>query len=272
MPRFPGIKRRSHSELKQLYAQKLLDDSTGAYDEFDLEKIPLERDYNLLAFMIEHSRVLKDWQKNLLSIIEDNSSYFIPQALTKIMNEGWAVLMHEKILNELTLPDKYHLPFIKLHNQVIRPQLGEMNPYFLGYRIFKDIEEKYGFEECKLVREVHNDITFLRKYLTQELCDDMNLFTYSHKKEHGYSTIDNVSDERGWEMVRDDLIKNIGLNSIPIVYVEEITKQHTLILRHEHDGRDLDIPYAKKVHQYIEELWGDEVKLFTVLEGDDWEF
>lgn len=272
VPRFPGIKRRSHSELKQLYAQKLLDDSTGAYDDFDLEKIPLERDYNLLAFMIEHSRVLKDWQKNLLSIIEDNSSYFIPQALTKIMNEGWAVLMHEKILNELTLPDKYHLPFIKLHNQVIRPQLGEMNPYFLGYRIFKDIEEKYGFEECKLVREVHNDITFLRKYLTQELCDDMNLFTYSHKKEHGYSTIDNVSDERGWEMVRDDLIKNIGLNSIPIVYVEEITKQHTLILRHEHDGRDLDIPYAKKVHQYIEELWGDEVKLFTVLEGDDWEF
>ena len=272
VPRFPGIKRRSHSELKQLYAQKLLDDSTGAYDDFDLEKLPLERDYNLLAFMIEHSRVLKDWQKNLLSIIEDNSSYFIPQALTKIMNEGWAVLMHEKILNELTLPDKYHLPFIKLHNQVIRPQLGEMNPYFLGYRIFKDIEEKYGFEECKLVREVHNDITFLRKYLTQELCDDMNLFTYSHKKEHGYSTIDNVSDERGWEMVRDDLIKNIGLNSIPIVYVEEITKQHTLILRHEHDGRDLDIPYAKKVHQYIEELWGDEVKLFTVLEGDDWEF
>jgi stage V sporulation protein R len=272
VPRFPGIKRRSHSELKQLYAQKLLDDTTGAYDDFDLEKVPLERDYNLLAFMTEHSRNLKDWQRNLLSIIEDNSSYFIPQALTKIMNEGWAVLMHEKILNELTLPDKYHLPFIKLHNQVIRPQLGDMNPYFLGYRIFKDIEKKYGFEECKFVREVHNDITFLRKYLTQELCDDMNLFTYSHKKVHGYSTIDNVSDERGWEMVRDDLIKNIGLNSIPIVYVEEITKQHTLILRHEHDGRDLDIPYAKKVHQYIEELWGDEVKLFTVLEGDDWEF
>ena len=34
-------------------------------------------------------------------IIEENSMYFVPQALTKIMNEGWAVLIHEKIVKEL---------------------------------------------------------------------------------------------------------------------------------------------------------------------------
>jgi len=272
VPRYPGIRRYTNEEIKLVYVQKIHEDNTGQYKDFDLDKIPLERDYNLLAFIAEHSRSLKEWQRNLITIIEENSSYFIPQAMTKIMNEGWAVLMHEKIVQELELPDKYHLPFIKLHNQVIRPQLGEMNPYYLGYRLFKDIEEKYGFEECKLVREVHNDITFLRKYLTQEMCDRMNLFSYSHKKSKGYKTIDDVSDERGWELIRDDLIKMIGLNSVPIVYVDEITKQHSLILRHEHDGRDLDIPYAKKVHRYIEELWGDEVKLYTALEGDDWEF
>jgi len=272
VPRYPGIKRRTPAELREVYAQKMHEDDTGLYKNFDLDKIPLERDYNVLAFIAEHSRNLKEWQRNLINIIEENSSYFIPQAMTKIMNEGWAVLMHEKILQDLVLPDKYHLPFIKLHNQVIRPQLGEINPYYLGYRLFKDIEEKYGFEECKLVREVHNDITFLRKYLTQEMCDQMNLFSYSQKKSKGYKTIDEVSDERGWELIRDDLIKMIGLNGVPVVYVDEVTKQHSLILRHEHDGRDLDIPYAKKVHRYIEELWGDEVKLFTVLEGDDWEF
>jgi len=272
VPRFPGIKRRTPAELREVYAQKIHEDATGQFKDFDLDKIPLERDYNVLAFIAEHSRNLKEWQRNLISIIEENSSYFVPQAMTKIMNEGWAVLMHEKILQDLVLPDKYHLPFIKLHNQVIRPQLGEMNPYYLGYRLFKDIEEKYGFEECMLVREVHNDITFLRKYLTQEMCDQMNLFSYSQKKSKGYKTIDEVSDERGWELIRDDLIKMIGLNGVPVVYVDEVTKQHSLILRHEHDGRDLDIPYAKKVHRYIEELWGDEVKLFTVLEGDDWEF
>jgi len=272
VPRYPGIKRKSHLDLKQLYAQKILEDEVGLYDDFDLEKIPLEKDYNLLSFITEHGRNLSDWQKNLVSVIEDNSSYFIPQALTKIMNEGWAVLIHEKIVTELQLPDKYHIPFIKLHNQVIRPQLGEINPYFLGYRIFKDIEKKFGFEECMLVREVHNDITFLRKYLTQELCDELNLFTYSFKKSKNYKTIDDVSDEVGWEKIRDDLIKTVGLSSVPVVYVEEIGESHTLILRHEHDGRDLDIPYAKKVHSYIEKLWGDEVRLYTLLEGDDWEF
>jgi stage V sporulation protein R len=215
---------------------------------------------------------LKEWQRNLIRISEENSSYFIPQALTKIMNEGWAVLIHEKIIQDLVLPDKYHLPFIKLHNQVIRPHIGQINPYFLGYHLFKEIEKKHGFEECLLVREVHNDATFIRKYLTQEVCDALNLFTYSYKKAKGYKTIDDVSDDMGWENIRDHLIKNIGLGSVPIICVEELTKQHSLILRHEHDGRDLDIPYAKKVHHYIEELWGDEVKLFTILEGDDWEF
>ena len=100
----------------------------------------------------------------------------------------------------------------------------------------------------------------------------MNLFSYSFKKGKGYTTIDDVSDEVGWEMVRDDLIKTVGLGGVPVVYVEELLNDHTLILQHEHDGRDLDIPYAKKVHEYIKHLWGDEVKLFTTLEGDDWEF
>ena len=272
VPRYPGIKRQSQAELKQIYAQKMHEDETGLYKDFDLNKIPLEREYNVLAFIAEHSRNLVDWQRNLINIIEENSSYFVPQAMTKIMNEGWAVLMHEKIVKDLALPDKYHLPFIKLHNQVIRPQLGDINPYYMGYRLFKDIEEKYGFEECKLVREVHNDITFIRKYLTQEMCDQMNLFSYSNKKSKGYKTIDEVSDERGWELIRNDLIKMIGLNGVPVVYVDEVTPQHSLILKHEHDGRDLEIPYAKKVHHYIEELWGDEVKLFTVLEEEDWEF
>ncbi len=49
-------------------------------------------------------------------------------------------------------------------------------------------------------------------------------------------------------------------------------KDHTLILKHEHDGRDLDMQYAKRVFEYIQHLWGDEVKLFTFLENELWEF
>jgi len=272
LPRFPGIKRHSNKYIKQIYAQKILDDATGEYEEFNLDKIPLERDYNVMAFISEYSRNLNEWQRNLLSIVEESSQYFIPQALTKIMNEGWAVLMHEKIIKELNLPDKYHLPFLKLHNQVIRPHLGAVNPYHLGYTIFKEIEEQGGFDACLLAREVHNDITFLRNYLTEDMCQKLNLFSFSFKKSKDHTSIDETSDPDGWEKVRDSLIKTIGLNSVPVIYVEEMKKDHTLILKHEHDGRDLDMQYDKKVFDYIQHLWGDPVKLFTILEGETWEF
>tara|TARA_R110000824_G_scaffold21466_10_gene79951 strand:+ start:2207 stop:3523 length:1317 start_codon:yes stop_codon:yes gene_type:complete len=272
LPRYPGIKRLSQKELKQRYIQRIHEDDMGIYEDFDLEKIPLERDYNLLSFISEHGRNLSEWQKNLIDIVEENSQYLIPQALTKIMNEGWAVLMHEKIVYDLELPDKYHLPFLKLHNQVIRPHLAAINPYHLGYKIFKKIEEESGFEGCLLAREVHNDVTFIRKHLDQKLCEDLNLFSYSYKSDRKYTTVDDISDMPGWEKIRDSLIKTVGLNSVPIIYVEELQKDHTLILRHEHDGRDLDIKYAKRVFEYIKNLWGDNIKLFTTLENELWEF
>tara|TARA_R110002073_G_scaffold47286_1_gene128358 strand:- start:244 stop:450 length:207 start_codon:yes stop_codon:yes gene_type:complete len=68
------------------------------------------------------------------------------------------------------------------------------------------------------------------------------------------------------------MIKNIGLNRIPVVYVEEIEKDNTLSLVHEHDGRDLDLNYAKKVYNNIKSLWGDEVRLISTVEDDIWEF
>jgi stage V sporulation protein R len=238
----------------------------------DLEKFPLEPQYNVLRFIAEHSKHLKEWERNLILIVEESSKYFIPQALTKVMNEGWACTIHYKIINELNLPDKLHLPFIKVHNQVIRPHLGKINPYHLGYRLFEYIIDRDGFEEAMTIREVHNDITFLRFYLTEEFMKDMNYFSYSFKKEKKSLTIDDISDSIGWESVRDELIKNVGLNRIPTVYVDEIEKDNTLSIVHEHDGRDLELTYASKVFEYIGTLWGDKVKLISMVEGEIWEF
>jgi len=238
----------------------------------NLQKIPLAPEYNLLKFIAEHSKHLQEWERNLLLIVEESSKYFIPQALTKVMNEGWACTIHHKIINELNLPDSLHLPFIKLHNQVVRPHLGQVNPYHLGYKLFEKIIDEAGFEEALTVREVHNDITFLRFYVDEEFMQDMNYFSYSFKKDKKSLTIDDVSDQEGWESVRDHLINNTGLNRIPIVYIDEIENNNTLSLVHDHDGRDLDIRYAEKVYNYIKTLWKDEVKLVSLVENEIWEF
>ncbi len=272
VPRTPGIKRRNHKDLKEYYRKLIYNDTSGKFDNFDLNKIPLEPDTNLLSFLATHNRLLEDWERDLIRIVEQESLYLVPQACTKVMNEGWACMIHEKIINALGIPDEYFLSFIRLHNQVVRPHLGRVNPYHLGFKIFKYLEEKHGFAECLRIRETHNDETFLKTYLNEELCKELNLFSYSLDTKQGYNRITDVSVGEGWQTVRDDLIKNIGLNSVPVVIVKEMKKDGTLVLVHEHDGRDLELSEANKVFQYINDLWHGEIRFTTVIEEDPWEF
>lgn len=259
VPRTPGISDQIEEEPKIRNNSILLPIS--------------KRNYNLLGFIRENARGLEDWQRDLIDMVEKRSLYFIPQAKTKIMNEGWAVLIHEKIMHDLELPDKYQLAFLKSHNQIVRPVVGKINPYHLGYRIFKKIEEEHGFEECKLAREVHDDEAFLLKYLDEKLCKDLNLFSYSYKRASGAYSIDGISDKEGWKSVRSALISSVGINSIPVVYVEGFDKKmQTLYIKHEHDGRDLDIQYANKVYDYIRYLWDDDIIFTSMVEGEIWEF
>jgi len=269
VPRYPGIKYKSREELVEIEKDKMLENPKY---KPDLSKTPLRPEYNILRFVAEHSKHLEEWERNLILIVEESSKYFIPQALTKVMNEGWACTIHQKIINELNLPDSLYLPFVKLHNQVIRPHLGQINPYHLGYKLFQKIIEEKGFEEAMTIREVHNDITFLRFYMDEEFMRDNNYFSYSFDKSKQSSVVDDISDGEGWENVRDEMIKNVGLNRLPVVFVDELEKDGTLSLVHEHDGRDIELNYARKVFEFIETLWGDNVKLITIVEDEIWEF
>ena len=253
VPRTPGIKNKVD-----------FDDTDGPSDK---------KDYNLLAFIRDNARGLEDWERDLIGMVEVRSKYFIPQAKTKIMNEGWAVMIHEKIMNDLELPDKYQIAFLKTHNQVVRPVVGRINPYHLGYTLFKKIEEEQGFDACLMARETHDDETFIMKYLDESVCRDLNLFNYSYKRKSGAFSIDDISDKEGWKSVRNSLIRNTGLNSAPVVFVEGFDKKmQTMYIKHEHDGRDLDLRYANRVYDYIRFLWGDDVIFTTIIEGDLWEF
>ena len=43
-------------------------------------------------------------------------------------------------MNQLELPQKYHLPFLKTLNEVLRPHPGGINPYNVGFYLFNKIE------------------------------------------------------------------------------------------------------------------------------------
>ena len=264
-----GVKELSDNEIKESiikdYESKKENRSfLDSYEEIklpNLDKIPLEPVDDIMGFIIEYGS-LKEWEKTILSIVKREAEYFLPQIETKIMNEGWASYTHYNILKQLDLPQELYLEFIKRHNDVIAPAIGGLNPYYIGFKMFEDIEKKYGKEKIFEVRAIERDSSFLRRYLTQELCEELNLFEYNQRT---FDTIiEEISDEDGWKTIRDTLSYTCGMGGIPYVRIIDLNKNdRTLTLVNVYDGRTLDLSYAKATLQYIQELWGYDVKLIT---------
>ncbi|NJD02333.1 MAG: SpoVR family protein [Ruminiclostridium sp.] len=275
--RIAGEKRKSAEEIKRqmiLHNNSRKDreyplleaESTRDEDLPDLRKIPLQPEEDLLYFISMYSRLL-DWEKDIINIVREESLYFIPQMETKIMNEGWASFWHYTILNRLGLPQNLHMEFLKRHNQVIRPYEGQLNPYYIGFKIFEELKEKYREEPRKIfdVRELDRDESFIRRYLSFELCNEMNLFEYV-KTEDEY-IISEIADEEGWRKVRDAIASSAGLGGIPVIKViEMVQKDNTLILEHQYDGRELELDYAYETVKHLVDLWEGKVMVATFID------
>jgi stage V sporulation protein R len=252
----------------------------AAYTPPDLNKIPPAPDDNLLLFIRDHNPRLANWEKDVLTIVHEEAQYFIPQIETKIMNEGWATYWHKKILDSLELPEDLHLEFIVRHNQVVRPFERDLNPYQVGLALWTDICERNsdsedgrgGAAEGKLfeVRESDRDSSFLRRFLTESLSRDLHLFEYETRDDQ--TVVRNIADHAGWTHVKEALLRNVGMNAVPAIKVEDADfgHKHTLYLIHDHDGRDLELTYAEKTLSYLSQLWNGEVVLETSLDGSRW--
>ncbi len=233
----------------------------------EVEKIPLNPEDDVLYF-VSHYGDLEDWEQNILEVVRKETRYFIPQIETKIMNEGWASYWHYNILKKLDLEPSLHLEFIKRHNDVITPMLGRINPYFMGFKIYEDIVEKYGIEKIFEVRALERDESFIRRYLTKELCEELNLFEYV-KRNTNYE-ITEVSDDQGWRQIRNTLSSSCGMGMIPHIRVIDMSKSDkTLTLEHVYDGRELQLDYTKETLKYMVDLWKHKVCLKTVVRGKE---
>ncbi len=268
-----GIPRKNKQEIKKEEIERYnsYKEKGILLDHKNLNRRLLRKDRDLLSFLLEYSRGYEKWQLDLIEIVKDESQYFMPQMQTKILNEGWASFWHYKILHELSLEDGMHVPFLKMHNAVVRPHIGGVNPYHVGFYIFQKLEREFGLDRCFEVREIHDDVSAIRLFLDEPDFRELNMFSYKREK-NGDVFISEVSDHDDWQTVRDEMIKNTGVNTIPHIFVDRIEKDGSLVLKHEHDGRDLDLDYADNVVDHIRKIWNEgDVKLFTVIENDVWE-
>jgi stage V sporulation protein R len=222
-------------------------------------RVPAEPERDLMLFLLENADGLEDWQRDVIAIVREESLYFVPQMQTKIMNEGWASFWHNRIMRELELTDDEFVEFGRLHCSVCTPGRNRMNPYYVGLKIFEDIEQRFGREKIFEAREMENDVSFIRTYLTEELCRDLDLFVFKLEDDEWRIT------DKQWERVRMAICDTLSGHGTPFIVVEDgdYRGHRELYLKHYHDGVDLDMPYAEKTLQYVEQIWGHPVHLET---------
>ncbi len=258
-----------------------LDDpeSAGANKDETVNRFPPDPEKDVLWFIEEYSPVLEDWQRDVLTMLRDEMLYFWPQLETKIMNEGWASYWHQRILREMDLSPEETIEYAKLNSAVVQPSRHSLNPYYLGLKIFEDIErrwddptpeerERYGRTpgqgRAKIfeVREFDSDISFIRNYLTKQLVEDLDLYVFEKKGPEWKIT------DKTWEHIRDQLVYSRVNGGFPHIVVEDgdYLRNGELYLKHSFEGVELDLKYLEKTLPYVYQLWGKPVHLETVVE------
>lgn len=255
------------------------------------KRIPAQPERDILKFLMEYAP-LEEWQADVLSIIREEAYYFAPQRMTKIMNEGWASYWHSKILTEKILDGSELLDFCDRHAGVMATSSGQLNPYKLGIELFRHIEDRWNkgkfgkeYDECddmvkkkqwdkKLglgrdkvfaVRKSHNDITFIDEFFTEEFCEEQKLYTYElnpRTKKYEIKT-------RDWKEVKEQMLAGLTNGGQPVIYVVDgnFRNRSELLLKHEHQGQDLDLNYAKATLANISAVWGRPSHIETSNEG-----
>jgi stage V sporulation protein R len=246
---------------------------------------------DVLLFLIEHAP-LKNWQRDILSIIRDEAYYFAPQGMTKVMNEGWASYWHSTIMTQRALSASEVIDYADHHSGTMAMSRTRLNPYKLGIELLRDVEMRWNtgrfgkeYEECddvekkrtwdkqlglgrqKIyeVRRVHNDITFIDTFLTPEFCVQHNLFTYAWQEQVGQYYI----ESRDFEKIKQRLLFGLTNFGKPWIYVIDGNHRNRgeLLLKHQHAGVDLKLDHAAETLRNIQSIWGRPVHLSTVVDG-----
>jgi len=248
---------------------------------------------DVLLFLVENAP-LKNWQRDVLSIVREEATYFLPQGQTKIMNEGWATYWHSRIMTEKALNDGEVVDYADHHAGTLGGSRLRLNPYKLGLEIFRDIEERWDrgmfgreYEECddlatrdgwdrKLglgrekifeVRRLYNDLTFLDTFLTEDFCRRQKLFVFAKKgKDPTY-----VIETREFRKIKETILEGLTNLGQPLIRIVDgnFENRGELLFKHEHEGRDLRPDFSSETLVNLYRLWKRPVHVETLQNGKE---
>ena len=267
------------------------EESSGDQAVLADSRFPLEPCENLLGFVEEHAPRLEPWKRHLVRIVREMGQYFYPQTQTKLMNEGYATFWHYTILNRLyelgMADDGFMLEVLHTHTNVVtqrgydQPGYGGMNPYALGFAMFRDIRricEEPTAEDGEWFPSMagtdwkraidfamrnYKDESFVTQYLSPKTIRDFRLFAVADHRANPFLEIDAIHDDHGYRRVRKLLAQQ---------YDRDATLPNIQVMSFDRDGdRSLVVRYTmsrmrpladdyKRVAQHLADLWGFRVR------------
>ncbi|MEM9064970.1 MAG: SpoVR family protein [Planctomycetota bacterium] len=247
---------------------------------------------DVLLFLLRNAP-LQEWQADILGIIRDEAYYFAPQAMTKIMNEGWATYWHSKLMTEHFLEASEIIDYAEQHSGVVHMPPGGFNPYKIGVEMFKDIERRWdrgqhgaawdrldsigakdafndksmkGREKIFEVRRIYNDVNFIDEFLTPEFVEKHKMYQLRRDPRTGQMKI----ATRDFRVIKQTLLHHITNMGQPFIHVADgnYLNRGELYLAHEFAGLEIEAAKAVEVLRALRRLWGRPVHLQAVVNED----
>ncbi|NOT80722.1 MAG: SpoVR family protein [Bacteriovoracaceae bacterium] len=256
-----------------------------AHENLDLRDKRVNYPRDIMYYLLDNAP-LEEWEADILGILRDEAYYFLPQRLTKIMNEGWASYWHSHIMTTRALKASEIIDYADHHAGVMAMSKQNINPYKIGIELYRDIEYRWNtgrfgkeYNDCedmhaklnwdkKLnqgrqkifeVRKTHNDVSFIDEFFTPEFCERQQLFTYKYNPRTGRNEI----ETRDFLDIKNKLLNQLSNFGSPVIEVESGNFQNRgeLLLRHVHRGVDLDFGYASDTLRNLYALWKRPVNI-----------
>ncbi|MGH2521382.1 MAG: SpoVR family protein [Anaerolineales bacterium] len=256
------------------------------------QHFPEEPERDVLLFLLEHAP-LANWQHDVLDIVREEAYYFAPQRQTKIMNEGWAVFVHTHLMTEKAMTPDELIDYADHHSGVVAAHSGQLNPYKLGFELFRDIEDRWNrgafgpeYEACTNrqvrqawdkqlglgrqkvfeVRRIYNDIGFIDEFLTEDFAREHKLFTFAYNEDAEQYEI----ASRQFEDIKRQLLFQLTNFGQPLIEIVDANYDNRgeLYLTHRTDGPSLDVPFAQDTLRNLYAVWGRPVHVETQLEEE----
>ncbi len=251
-------------------------------------KFPDVEERDILAFLICHGRGMQDWQREILAIIREESYYFHPQGMTKIMNEGWAVFWHTTLMDDHATGDEM-LTFADHHAGVVHWPKDRLNPYALGWKLFLHIKERWdkgrfgeewercedrverknwdtkamlGMQKIFEIRQTHNDVEFLNEFIDKDFVQEHLMFIYSEDR-HGQL----VLESNDWQDIKSALIHSMTFRGQPVLRVSNgnMNNRGELLICQDVESDSGEVLYDPSfdVLKTLAIMWGRSVTIRT---------